>query len=173
MGTLRAMDLLREAMCLACLRDLPLLEMREDNGEIATFERFVRRHSRAELAARCRRERRTGTPLGPNGMWAWRAKKHGRLVRPHRLEEVCVETMYFGLDAGRRAIYTIVLSSGRFGAFETVYVGGELVFQVDARQTEEQATNWRRDLAARDLALDGKIAVGRYGAFPNVSLGNA
>lgn len=158
-------EVLRVAMTRACLVDLPFVQFRD--AELEVYDTFERRY-RTRLSELRRRERASGTPCGPHGLWCRRQRRHGSLWRPHTLDEVWLDVMYRRFDD----LYVTVLSSGPYGGIPAVYVDGAPRYWVPTgEQQSHQAAAWRDDLSQRGVELDVDLARQRYGAAADNSLG--
>ena len=112
--------LLRKILADACLNQLPLVKIREN--EIPLWEKWEKRRSAKEIGILRRRETRTGQPLGPKGYWAWKKYEFGCWHRPHRIDEAIIEWMSPAwMASGLDPDYITVVASGPFGGMYLVY----------------------------------------------------
>lgn len=150
-----------------CLEDLPWFSVPDCFSDRHRFERWAQRLAPDELATLQRREHENHLPLGPDGMWARAEDVYSRWQRPHRLDEVFVETMY-PLWAGERALevaYLTVLSSGPLGLY-AVYVDEDLQYLIG-----NPPQIWLNDLSGRALVV-GNDAYTRYAQTLGAEVGS-
>lgn len=142
----------------ACLEDFPWIRLDDDFPSKLCLEQWGRRRAPGTLKVLRQRERRECVPLGPQGLWARAEHKYGLAHRPHKLDEVFVETMYpFWSDAvpGKFLPYITVISSGPYGLY-ALYKGGRFQYRIG-----QPPPIWWEDLRGRALVW-GPAAVSRY-----------
>lgn len=158
-----------EKVCgLACLRDLPWLDMSLRSGEREYFEAWEKRQTAPTSRQLHIEERKSFTARGPQGFWAIQENKFGRWWRPHKLDELFVEVMYpiWNVNVDQAPSYLIVIGSGPIGA-RAIYQNDRFQYLVI-----EENEAWLADLSTRSIAV-GRESIGRYSFSPPTRLGKS